>query len=87
MNSNYSKPINLGNPKESTILELAELIQGELKLKLKYKFMPLPNDDPLKRCPSIELAKKELNWSPQIDIRDGLNNTINYYEKSLKFDL
>ena len=87
MNSNYSKPINLGNPKESTILELAELIQEELKLKPIYKFMPLPKDDPLKRCPSIELAKKELNWSPQIDIRDGLKNTINYYKKSLKLDL
>jgi UDP-glucuronate decarboxylase len=86
MDSNYSKPINLGNPKESTILELAELIQEELNLKLKYQFLPLPKDDPLKRCPSIEIAKKELNWSPQIDIRDGLNNTINYYEKSLKLD-
>ena len=48
--------------------------------------MPLAKDDPLKRCPSIELAKKELNWSPQIDIRDGLKNTINYYKKSLKLD-
>ncbi len=83
MNSDYSKPINIGNPKEFTILELAEIINSKFDWDLKYKFKPLPQDDPLQRKPSIELAKKELDWNPTIELSEGLEKTIDYFKKTL----
>ena len=83
MESDYKKPINLGNPTEIKILQLAELIQKELNSNLEYKFKPLPEDDPLQRKPSIELAKNELNWDPKININNGIQKTINYFKNNL----
>ncbi len=83
MNSNFSKPINIGNPKEYTIIELAEIIKSKLNLNLEYQFKPLPEDDPLQRNPSIELAKKHLDWEPKIGLTEGIGKTIDYFRKNL----
>ena len=81
MNSNYIKPINIGNPSEFSIMELAELIQSKLKLNLDYRFESLPQDDPLQRKPDITLANKLLGWYPSINLNNGLDQTINYFKK------
>lgn len=77
-------PVNLGNPSERTILNLAELIIKLTNSKSKISFLPLPQDDPTQRKPNIELAKKELDWTPKIEIEDGLMKTIEYFDKKLR---
>ena len=84
MNSNFARPINLGNPNEFTIMSLAKLIQEKFNLDLAYEFKPLPEDDPLQRRPSIELSKRELNWAPKIEINEGLQKTIDYFQSNYK---
>ena len=74
-------PINLGNPGEFTMIELAEIIINLTNSNSNLTFKPLPKDDPKQRCPDISLAKKELDWEPQISLKDGLYKTINYFEK------
>ena len=73
-------PVNLGNPTERTILDLAKLVKEMTGAKSQIVFQPLPSDDPIKRKPDIELAKKELNWEPKVDIKEGLKNTIEYFK-------
>ena len=77
-------PVNLGNPSERTILELANLIIKLTGTKSKIIFKPLPSDDPIKRKPDITLAHEKLNWSPKIDIKEGLEKTIEYFKRKLK---
>ena len=77
-------PVNIGNPGEFTILQLAEKIIDIIGSKSKLIFEPLPKDDPLKRKPDITLAKKMLNWQPTIKLEEGLNKTIAYFEQLLK---
>ncbi len=78
-------PVNLGNPKEFRILELAELILKMTKSKSKITFNTLPEDDPVRRMPDISLAKKLLNnWEPRIQLEQGLDKTISYFKKTLK---
>ena len=77
-------PVNLGNPSERTILNLAELVIKLTNSNSKLVFLPLPQDDPTQRKPNIELAKKELNWEPTTDIEVGLMKTIKYFEKKLR---
>ena len=77
-------PVNLGNPSERTILNLAELVIKLTNSNSKLVFLPLPQDDPAQRKPNIELAKKELNWEPTTDIEVGLMKTIKYFEKKLR---
>lgn len=77
-------PVNLGNPSERTILEFAELIIEMTNSNSKIVYKPLPGDDPCRRKPDITLAKKELNWEPKVDIRDGLAQTIKYFDKKLR---
>lgn len=78
-------PVNIGNPGEFTILELAQKVIDMINSKSKIVFMPLPGDDPQQRRPDIALAKEKLNgWLPQITLDEGLLKTINYFEKSLK---
>jgi UDP-glucuronate decarboxylase len=77
-------PVNLGNPKEIKIIELAESILKLTGSKSKIIFHPLPEDDPVRRKPDITLAKKNLNWQPQVSLDDGLKETIHYFEKKLK---
>ena len=84
MLSDYVEPINIGNPSEFTILELAELVISKINPNLSVSFKPLPEDDPLQRKPVIEKAKSILNWEPKVDLEDGLNKTINYFKDYLK---
>ena len=74
-------PINLGNPSEITINDLAKLIIEMTNSKSKIIRLELPEDDPKKRKPDISLAKKTLNWSPKTSLEEGLKKTINYFEK------
>ncbi|MEX0883432.1 MAG: UDP-glucuronic acid decarboxylase family protein [Cyclobacteriaceae bacterium] len=86
MNSpnSFIGPVNIGNPVEFTMLELAENVLDLTGSKSKLKFLPLPQDDPMQRKPVIDLAKKELGWEPKIQLRDGLIETIKYFELILK---
>ncbi len=77
-------PINLGNPSEITVLELAETIRELTGSKSKIVRKPLPSDDPVRRKPSIEKAEQMLGWKPAYDLRKGLTNTIDYFEELLK---
>ena len=77
-------PVNLGNPSERTILDFAKMIIEMTNSNSKIVFKPLPGDDPTQRKPDISLAKKELNWEPKIDIREGISNTIKYFDKVLR---
>jgi UDP-glucuronate decarboxylase len=77
-------PVNIGNPGEFTILELAEKVIKLTNSKSKLTFKPLPQDDPLQRKPDISLAKEKLNnWEPKIDLDEGLKRTIQYFKSSL----
>ena len=83
-NDEFIGPVNIGNPEEFKIIELAEIVLKLTKSKSKIIFLPLPQDDPLQRKPDISLAKKELNnWQPKIQLEEGLINTINYFKKLL----
>jgi len=81
MNSDYSFPVNLGNPQEITILELAKKILSLTNSKSKISYKPLPEDDPVRRKPDISLAKKLLNWEPKTPLEEGLSKTINYFSQ------
>ncbi len=76
----FTGPVNIGNPGEFTMLELAQQIIELTNSKSKLVYMPLPQDDPLQRKPIIDLAKKELGWEPKIHLREGLQKTIAYFE-------
>jgi UDP-glucuronate decarboxylase len=76
-------PVNIGNPGEFTIKQLAERVIELTGSKSKIIFKPLPPDDPMKRRPDISLAKKELNWEPIVSLEAGLNKTIEYFEEKL----
>ena len=73
-------PMNVGNPEEFTILELAELVIELTGSRSRMAFQPLPGDDPTQRCPDIELARRELGWQPDIALREGLRRTITHLE-------
>ncbi len=75
----FTGPVNLGNPGEFTMLELAQKVIDMTNSKSKIVFEPLPSDDPKKRKPDITLAKKELNWQPQVRLEEGLKKTIDYF--------
>jgi UDP-glucuronate decarboxylase len=79
----FTGPVNIGNPGEFTMLELAQQIISLTKSKSKLIFMPLPQDDPKQRQPNIELAKSRLNWQPKINLDAGLIQTIDFFKKSL----
>ncbi|MBP7211485.1 SDR family oxidoreductase [bacterium] len=77
-------PVNLGNPCEKTIKEFAEKIVDLTNSNSKIIYKPLPSDDPVRRKPDISVAKKELNWTPEIDLETGLKKTIDYFDKQIK---
>ncbi len=81
---NFSGPINIGNPNETTILELAKEIIELTGSRSKIIFNDLPIDDPKQRCPDIKLAEEKLGWSPKFDRIKGLKKTINYFDLLLK---
>jgi UDP-glucuronate decarboxylase len=79
----FTGPLNIGNPNEFTMLELAELTIGLTGSNSKIIFKDLPEDDPKQRQPNIDLAKEKLNWEPKITLEEGLNRTIDYFKKVL----
>jgi UDP-glucuronate decarboxylase len=80
----FTGPVNIGNPGEFTMLELAELVIEMTGSNSQLKFLPLPQDDPMQRQPVIDLAKKELDWAPKVSLREGLVKTIEYFDLELK---
>ncbi len=76
-------PVNIGNPGEFTMLELAELVLKKVGGTSKITFHPLPGDDPKQRRPDITLARQELGWEPKVPLEQGLDSTIEYFRKQL----
>ena len=74
-------PVNIGNPHEFTIKQLAEHIIRLTGSSSKLTYLPLPNDDPLQRKPDISLAKEELDWEPKVQLEEGLKRTIGYFQR------
>jgi UDP-glucuronate decarboxylase len=79
----FTGPVNIGNPGEFTMLELAEKVLQITGSKSKLKFLPLPQDDPMQRQPVIDLAKKELGWEPKVQLEEGLTKTIAYFKQAI----
>jgi UDP-glucuronate decarboxylase len=75
----FSGPVNLGNPGEFTILELARMVLGLVGSKSELVYKPLPQDDPMQRKPDISLAARELGWRPTVPVQEGLRRTIDYF--------
>ena len=80
---NPKTPINLGNPSEFTMLQLAENVLRLVGSKSKLVFQLLPADDPKQRKPLIDLAQQELSWQPKVSLADGLKETIAYFKRTL----
>jgi UDP-glucuronate decarboxylase len=79
----FTGPINLGNPGEFTMLELAEQVLKQVGGRSKLVFMPLPPDDPKQRQPDITMARGKLGWEPKVPLADGLQETISYFKRTL----
>ncbi len=77
----FTGPVNLGNPVEFTMLELADMVINLTGSRSKIVHKPLPKDDPVKRKPLITLANRELGWEPKVMLREGLKKTVSYFEK------
>jgi len=77
-------PVNLGNPGEFTMSQLAQLVLEKTGSKSKITYMPLPKDDPARRKPDISVAQKTLKWSPSIPLADGLDKTIAYFRAEMQ---
>ena len=80
----FMGPVNLGNPNEFTMLELAEKVREIIGSKSELVFKPLPSDDPKQRKPDISLAKEKLSWAPTVGLEEGLSKTIEYFREKLK---
>lgn len=80
----FTGPVNIGNPNEFTILELATKVIELTGSKSKISFIPLPSDDPMQRQPNISLAKEKLGWSPMVQLNEGLIKTIEYFDNELR---
>lgn len=81
--TSFIGPLNIGNPNEFTILQLAEQVILQTGSQSKIKFLPLPQDDPQQRKPDIEFAKKNLDWHPTVQLEEGLSKTIAYFKTCL----
>ncbi|MGH9897398.1 MAG: UDP-glucuronic acid decarboxylase family protein [Pyrinomonadaceae bacterium] len=81
--SDYLEPVNIGNPEEYTMIQLAQIIKELVGSQPEIIYVPLPTDDPKQRRPDITLAKKILSWEPQIPVREGLKRTIEYFYQEL----
>ena len=80
-----NSPVNLGNPKEFTILELAKRIIRLTGAKSRLTYKPLPQDDPRQRKPDISKAKKTLKWAPRVELEEGLSRTIDWFSTGKRF--
>jgi UDP-glucuronate decarboxylase len=81
--ADFTGPVNVGNPSEFTMLELAETVLRLTHSKSKLVYKPLPKDDPRQRKPDIDLVKEKLDWVPQVSLEDGLKETIAYFKKEI----
>ena len=79
----FTSPVNIGNPGEFTMLQLAEMVLTLSNSKSKIIYQPLPSDDPKQRQPNIDLAKDKLGWQPKVELKDGLKETIAYFKKMI----
>ena len=86
MNGEQSGPVNLGNPDEFTIRELAELVRMQINPDLRFLEKPLPQDDPQQRQPEIDLAREQLNWQPTVSLEQGLSPTIDSFRNLLELE-
>ena len=84
MNSDYDMPVNLGNPDEFKVKDLAKILIKKINPNVKLIYKDLPEDDPLRRRPDINVAKNVLNWEPSITLSEGLDKTIKYFKNYLK---
>ena len=85
MNSDdeFIGPVNIGNPSEFTMLQLAELVQEKIPSRSEVEYRPLPMNDPTQRKPDISLAREKLDWQPTVELSEGLDRTIDYFKKLL----
>jgi UDP-glucuronate decarboxylase len=83
----FTGPVNLGNPVEFDMIELAEQVKELTNSKSEIIYEPLPEDDPRQRQPDITLAKNKLGWEPKVPLREGLEKTIAYFSDLLKTDM
>lgn len=83
LRSDETGPVNLGNPSEVSIVELAQLILELIDSGSKIEFRDLPVDDPTRRCPDISLASSKLGWKPKVDLKDGLSRTITWFQSTI----
>jgi UDP-glucuronate decarboxylase len=79
----FTGPVNIGNPGEFTIRQLADLVLEKTGSRSKLIQLPLPQDDPTQRKPDITLARSALNWEPRVGLSDGLDRTIDYFRSIL----
>ena len=79
----FTGPVNIGNPGEFTIKELAEMVIQLTNSKSELVYLDLPSDDPTQRQPDISLAKEAMDWEPKVKLEDGLKHTIAYFEQVL----
>jgi UDP-glucuronate decarboxylase len=84
MNGDHTGPINIGNPGEFTIRQLAERVRERIQPGLELTTQPLPQDDPLQRQPVIDLARELLGWEPKVSLDEGLESTIAYFRERLR---
>lgn len=85
MNSenDFVGPVNIGNPSEFTMVQLAELVKSKTRSRSELVYRPLPMNDPTQRKPDISLAREKLDWQPTIELSDGLDRTIAYFKRLL----
>ncbi len=83
MDSGHAAPVNIGNPVEHSMVELAELVLELTGAAVGIEYRPLPEDDPMQRCPDITVARKVLGWEPKTTLRTGLEATIDYFRHRL----
>jgi nucleoside-diphosphate-sugar epimerase len=83
LDSSLTGPVNIGNPDERTVLELAQLVLEVSGSRSDIVYEPLPTDDPTRRCPDITLATRDLGWSPTTELRDGIARTMEYLASRL----
>ena len=85
MESNYQKPMNIGNPKEFSIKQLAKMIKNYINPKLEFEYKELPKDVPQRQKPSIDLAKEILDWEPEVELDEGIKKTTDWFKKYLDY--
>jgi len=84
LTSGMNEPVNIGNPRELTLIELAEMVKKAAGSRSKIIFRPLPEDDPKVRRPDITRASKELKWRPKVSLEDGLKKTVTYFRSRIR---